>query len=517
MVGLLPVRVILRDYAARGLNRLEGVQSLWQFIVDELACEKVGGHSLAPFTPILEQILTDKGGILLLDGLDEVPDANLWREQLREQIHDLVRKFPEARVLVTSRPYAYDRPEWKLRDFTQLTLLDFSDWQIRYCVTQRYGYLGQHGNTDYGVTQAERDSHDLIDQIMARPHLLELARRPLLLSLIISLHHWSGRGTLPINREELYHQAVDLLLERWQKRKAIEVVDQEGSGELTSLLGIERDQLRQVLSKIAYAVHREQPRLRGTADIRAGQLAMALYEAMDQRARKEIGQERIINYIRDRAGLLEEWSSQVRNKEVYRLVHRTFQEYLAGCYLLEQDDEDFAELAAKLGRLDPERWRESLLLAGLRGRDADAWDLVTELVDKQLPDSNSVIKNESWWGAFLAGQLVFEKQLHHNTPQRRRAQLELLINWLALLIEKGALPVGDRAEAGNMLAIWGDPRQGVCTLEPSLCELIPAGSQILRSNHQTQILRIISDCPLSGHCRSISAFHRSKWLQEQTI
>src|SRR5215471_6279759 len=82
--ALLPMRVVLREFVARGLphtaqpTTVPG-DSLWRFITAELP------ETLRPFEPSLRRQLLRTGGLLLLDGLDEVPEADQRRMQVKTE------------------------------------------------------------------------------------------------------------------------------------------------------------------------------------------------------------------------------------------------------------------------------------------------------------------------------------------------------------------------------------------------------------------------------------------------
>jgi hypothetical protein len=103
--GLLPVRVLLRDFAADlpPAGTPVTADTLWRFIVKQLP-GLLQGHA-----DDLQGELLGKGGLILLDGLDEVPDALRRREQVKQAIQEFAGVYRSCRFLVTSRTYAYQR------------------------------------------------------------------------------------------------------------------------------------------------------------------------------------------------------------------------------------------------------------------------------------------------------------------------------------------------------------------------------------------------------------------------
>ena len=100
---MIPVRVILRHWAAWSDEknvRQPKAQSLWDFVQSEMR-----SHGLEDSFKPLREFLLERGGLILLDGLDEVPHAEERRELLKSVIEDFARVRSQCRVVVTCRPY----------------------------------------------------------------------------------------------------------------------------------------------------------------------------------------------------------------------------------------------------------------------------------------------------------------------------------------------------------------------------------------------------------------------------
>jgi formylglycine-generating enzyme required for sulfatase activity len=401
----------------------------------------------------LRDELERTGDLLLLDGLDEVPEADQRRVQVKTAVEQFATLFPRVRILVTSRTYAYQCQDWKLRSFAEAGLAPFSPAQIRTFVERWYAHVGPARGLSANDIQGQ--ALLLNDAIRRNLRLAELAVRPLLLTLMASLHAWH-QGKLPDQREELYADAVDLLLDQWESRKLRRQPD--GTYEITEpsvaeWLRVDRAAVRQALNRLAFEAHRDQQHLVGTADITQDALVPAL-TGLNPNLDPDRRPVRLIEFLRDRAGLLEP-----RGGGVYAFPHRTFQEYLAACYLTECDD--FPGNLAALLRADPNRWREVTLLAGakaVRGVVAYAWLLADALCPEAPPDRRQADES-GYWGALLTAPVLSESQsLRSTIAERNPRKVEHLRQWLMRTLEHGALSPVDRAQAGNALAILGDPR-----------------------------------------------------------
>ncbi len=466
--AVLPLPIVLRDLAARGLPnpaKVATADHLWQFLEKEIKTKA--------FIPYLRQEFMQKGGLILLDGLDEVPDAQQRRLQIKQLVEDLVITLPHVRILITSRIYTYQKQDWRLDHFHEAVLAPFSAGQIYRFVDRWYAHIAEQKGLHESDTQGK--AKQLKRAIFSNSRLKELAERPLLLTLMASLHAWRG-GSLPHKREELYADTVDLLLDWWESQRIVR--DNVGNiivqSSLVEWLKIDLDSIRNLLHTLAFKAQSSQSGMMGTADILESDLVTGLLDLSDD---PDLKPARLIQFLSQRSGLI-----VPRGIKVYTFPHRTFQEYLAACYLT---DNDYPEKIAELVRNDPNRWREVALLAGAkaaRGSASTIWSLVDALC---YQESSAVANGEmadveethlaNVWGAHLAGQALTGVAHLQKVSPRNEAKVMRIKHWLLHIIGSNHLPATERVIAGENLAILGDPRPDVMTVDAMQFCYVPKG------------------------------------------
>jgi formylglycine-generating enzyme required for sulfatase activity len=453
---LVPVRIILRDLATHGMPDPEEqitASHLWNFIEKTLTDQQLGGYA-----PFLKHELLTEGGLVLLDGFDEIPEAERRRVQIKEMVDTFSRSFGQCRILLTSRTYAYQKQEWRLPDFAEAVLAPWTNGQIDQFVSRWYDHAAALERLR--TEDADGRAALLKQAIFSNPRLLDLARRPLLLTLIASLHAWRS-GSLPDGRAELYEDAVKLLLDFWEMAR----VRHKAGGKkillqqsLTEFLRVDQKEVREVLEDLAFEAHAAQLETMETADVEEGRLLTRLTELSRNAQGETVNPALLRDYLCDRAGLLVQ-----RGVGVYTFPHRTFQEYLAACYLTR---DEFPDRVAELAMEDPGRWREVLLLAGARAASrvgSAVWSMADALCGPETGEPGESSLPELW-GAYLAGQVVAESAKLANLSAGNLRRLARLQKWFVHLLGDSRLPAIERAQAGRILAKLGDPRLEVTTV-----------------------------------------------------
>ena len=137
---------------------------------------------------------------------------------------------------------------------------------------------------------------------------------------------------LPRERVRLYKLVVDVLITRWQKYKL-------GEGKLTpskALLEFLKDENR-LLSALEHLAHQAQAagkENKKTADL-SRKDALDILEAREYLGDPGLAGE-FLDYVDQRSGLLRGNGGELNKPTSYSFPHRTFQEYLAGCYMIRE-------------------------------------------------------------------------------------------------------------------------------------------------------------------------------------
>lgn len=320
---LIPVMLELKRFESDAID-------IAKFIASEF--EKCGFPEAETFT---QNALAQGNLLILLDGLDEVPSANL--NTVLRTIHDFVDKHDSNRFIASCRVAASGYRDAAFRRFSHVTMADFDDDQIQQFITNWFG----------SEQDVERKTADKCWEVLQKPEnkaSKELGHTPLLLTYLCLVYGQSQR--FPNNRSSLYKKALRILLEEWAAEKRI-LRDEIYEG-----LSIEQEEI--LLAEIAYE---------GMA---ADQLFFTKRELSTQirtflasnlNAPKHIDSEAVLNAIEVQQGILVE-----RAEETYSFSHLTLQEYLTAQYLVDNNE---WELLIQQNLTDV-RWREIfLLLPGL--------------------------------------------------------------------------------------------------------------------------------------------------------
>jgi len=145
--------------------------------------------------------LTKGRCLLLLDGLDEIPDE--LRQVKIDEISRFSILYPEVSVIVASRPTGQ---EDALQAFRKLSICPLPLIAIRQFVHKWYSDDLQKSNA-------------LLEQLEHQQRILPLARNPLLLTLICVLS--MDILILPRRRVRLIANCIDMLLTQWDRSKGV--------------------------------------------------------------------------------------------------------------------------------------------------------------------------------------------------------------------------------------------------------------------------------------------------------
>lgn len=288
----------------------------------------------------------EKGELLiLLDGLDEVPTANVYN--VIEKIKDFVDRHYKNRFILSCRTAARTH----LRRFTDIEIVEFDDQQIQSFIEHWFSSELDRKN------ETAKNCWELLQKEEYKS-AKELAHTPLLLTFLCLVY--DENQSFPTNRSRLYQDALRILLEKWSAEKRL-----PNRGLVYENLSIEQEEI--LLSEIAY-----QNFVADKLFLEKREVVKQIKDHLKQNlnAPQHLDGEKVLKTIEIEQGILVE-----RARDVYSFSHLTLQEYLTAQYIY---DNDLIEEAVK-NYVTETRWQEVfLLVAGLMRGKADKLLLAME-------------------------------------------------------------------------------------------------------------------------------------------
>ncbi|MDP9795060.1 hypothetical protein J2S43_003572 [Catenuloplanes nepalensis] len=343
--GYVPFFVPLRQFAA-GPAELPAPEQL-----PLLIARLIGGEMPAGWA---SRRLGSGRALVLVDGVDELPAHR--REEARRWLGDLVRAYPNARYVVTSRPPAID-DDWLGEDgFVPFDLLSLSAQGIQDYLGRWHEAAAEEFLDDPAEAEWLRTCRaELGTLIAARPELRRLAANPLLAGLICALFQ-DRHMHLPRDRKALYDAALELLVLRWDERKGMRLDD---------LPPLNLEEQVVVLQRLAYSLVKNQDIVLDRAEA-----VRRIGHAMHGLRPHHADPDRVLQRTLERTGMLREvYDGQIQ------FVHRTFRDFLAAKEAVEGGD-----LGLLLSNAHLDQWHDVVIMAVAHARPHERERILRDLL-----------------------------------------------------------------------------------------------------------------------------------------
>jgi len=488
ILELCPILVNLRDLA----ERIKGIDAKWE---DRSRDERqktllallwvqweadLAGMDLPDFKAGLRAKLRAGKALLVFDGLDEV--TRDLRPLVRDAMLVAGKIYPmPPHLIVTVRTRSYQEDVAALLPgFAAHELLPFDQPQVEQFVQRWYAVQVPHV---YDAVVATDKGRDLVGAVRYLPD--DLSSNPLLLTVIAIVHQ--DQTTLPKQRVKLYAKAIEVLLKRWQRNKKRKMTE--------ALKDLMAEDFRVVgaLSLLAYTIHAKQAEIKQTrqamdeavdkgADLNSEQIVTLLKPA--QYLKSEDLVREFLAYVDESAGILVGTGGGEQHAARYAFPHRTFQEYLAGRYMITERrnfsplrvyrekaaEGDYWELAAQLGAEEQYYGADNRL---------KLLDLIYQLCAVGTPRTEAEWRSVLWSAnmAVLQPNWIAEdtEGADDLALQGGALYLQRVRERLLQVMRERKLPVTERVVAGRALSKLGDPRPEVLTVEAMRFCHVPAG------------------------------------------
>jgi GTPase SAR1 family protein len=349
--SVVPIFISLKDWS-------DSNKSLEDFVSDDF-------HLCGfPDAGTIVRTLFQSGrSLLLLDGLDEMTgDVDAALRQLRS----FVDRYHDNKMVISCRIAAGD---YVFERFTEIEIADFDEDQIHQFISNWFGTGSEKAGLCWATLRSE-------------PAIRELASIPLLLTMLCVT--FDEVMHFPSNRAELYREAVDALLKKWDASRSIR------RDEAYKHLSLRRKE--DMLSVIAFRAFSEMQYF--IPEARLEQCISDYMEHLPEGAETtQVDGRVILRAIEAQHGLLIQ-----RARGVYSFSHLTIQEYFCARFIV--DNEARSTVAELMRHLLDRRWREVLVLTVEMLTDATECFALMLVKIRELESSKSL---KSLFGYLMKG------------------------------------------------------------------------------------------------------------------
>lgn len=356
--NLIPIFITLKDFPEHGKK-----QTLLEYIIEQLSAYEIVAEEI-------EQLLKEGRTMVLLDGLDEVKEKDSI--YVLDEIKHFSKCYSKNRFVMTCRIAA---EEYIFDKFTEVEVADFDSEQIDTFVKKWFDCIKDE--------KAKKFNQNLDRQ----PRIKELATNPLLLTLLCLVFEDKGEFGSK-NRYDLYKEAIDTLLVRWDANRNIE--REEVYKNLS--LGEKRD----LLSYIALETFEKGDYFLSERDL-LNHVTTYIRNFPDAKTNPgdlKLDSEAVLKCIEAHHGLLVK-----RAKGIYSFSHLTFLEYFTARRIATRHapKEVTSALSNLVSHITDKRWREVFLLAVVPLRPADyLLKLMKDEVDNLVAEDEKLQNFLKW-------------------------------------------------------------------------------------------------------------------------
>jgi hypothetical protein len=287
---------------------------------------------------------------------------NYQRAQIIAQMKSFSEHYYRCQYCITCRVAAAD---YSFTKFVYVEVADFTDEQIQMFVQKWF-----HDNPEI--------QRDFLKEFTKDDHrgLRELARTPILLSLLCLSFEHSPSRRFPPKRTNLYEEGITILLEHWDKERKVE------RDQTYQTLSV--DAKRSLLARIASDTFERNEYFFKQQDLEAfitDFLSLNQEEAFY-----------VLKAIEAQHGLLVE-----RARQIYSFSHLSFQEFFAARYIIRHCSKFTIQKLLTAANITDSRWQEVILNVASLMDNADYFFYVfLNTVNKILAHKTTLIRLINW-------------------------------------------------------------------------------------------------------------------------